>query len=63
MKKMNKIKSIVILLIILLNVSCQNNTSEKRLKNKKQEIKSYLKTQIQLQEIPSLALAAIKTQK
>lgn len=58
---MNKIKSIVILLIIFINVSCQNNTSEKGLKNKKQEIESYLKTQIQLQEIPSLALAVIKS--
>ncbi|WP_035096243.1 serine hydrolase domain-containing protein [Aquimarina megaterium] len=58
---MNKIA--LLLLSILTLFSCQKNTSEKVLKNEKQEIETYLKEQIKTHEIPGLALAVIKNGK
>ena len=57
---MTKIKSIVFLLSLILICSCEKDSNEKELKK---EIEYYLKEQMQIQEIPGLALGVIKNGK
>tara|TARA_R110001592_G_scaffold22214_5_gene88669 strand:- start:6629 stop:8086 length:1458 start_codon:yes stop_codon:yes gene_type:complete len=57
---MTKIKLTLLLLSLLFIYSCQKSSAEKELKN---EIESYLTEQIQMQEIPGLALGVIKNGK
>ena len=54
---MTKIKSIALLLSFILICSCEKSSTEKKLKV---EIDTYLKEQIQMQQIPGLALGVIK---
>ena len=57
---MTKIKSIVFLLSLILICSCEKSSTKKELKT---EIETYLKEQIQIQQIPGLALGVIKNGK
>ena len=57
---MTKIKSIVFLLSLIFIYSCEKSSTENRMKK---EIETYLKEQMQMQQIPGLALGVIKNGK
>lgn len=60
---MNKTGFSAFLLSLFFLVSCQNNSPQKEVKDKRQEIENYLEKQMQLHSIPGLALAVIQNGK